>query len=86
MLREVPIADIRIGQRHRKDMGDIKALAESIAVVGLLQPVVLTPDYKLIAGKRRIEAFKTLGRKDVPAHIVNIDSIVRGEFVDNALR
>ncbi len=31
MLREVPIADIRIGQRHRKDMGDIKALAESIA-------------------------------------------------------
>ncbi len=38
------------------------------------------------AGKRRIEAFKTLGRDEVLAHIIDIDSIVRGEFVENALR
>lgn len=29
MLREVKIADIKIGKRHRKDMGDLAALAES---------------------------------------------------------
>ncbi len=86
MLCRVAIADIHIGQRHRKDMGDLKALAESIAADGLLQPVVLTPDYKLIAGARRIEAFKALERQEIPAHIVNIDSIVRGEFVENAVR
>jgi hypothetical protein len=28
---ELPIADIRVGRRHRKDMGDIAELAASIA-------------------------------------------------------
>ena len=84
--REVPIADITIGQRHRKDLGDIGALADSIAADGLLQPIVLTPDHELIAGRRRIEAFKQLGRDTIPTTIVDIDSIVRGEFAENALR
>ncbi len=37
--RTVRIADIRIGARHRKDMGDLKRLADSIATEGLLQPI-----------------------------------------------
>jgi hypothetical protein len=28
---ELPIADIRVGRRHRKDMGDIAELAASMA-------------------------------------------------------
>ena len=85
-LRDITIADIRIGRRHRKDMGDLASLANSIAADGLLQPIVLTSDHKLVAGERRIEAFKALGRDEIPAHVINIDSIVRGEFVENALR
>lgn len=27
----VPVAEVRVGARHRKDLGDIAALAESIA-------------------------------------------------------
>jgi hypothetical protein len=48
--RETPASDaldisaIRVGQRHRKDMGDIGRLAANIADVGLLHPVVVTPD------------------------------------------
>ncbi len=38
-----PIADIKLGQRHRKDLGDIEALAASIKEVGLLHPVVINP-------------------------------------------
>lgn len=86
MSGSVPIADIRIGKRRRKDMGDLTALANSIAADELLQPIVVTPDFELMAGQCRLEAFKLLGRDAIPAHIVNIDSIVRGEFVENALR
>ena len=49
------IADIRIGERHRKDMGDIEGLARSIDEIGLLHPVVVRPDGTLVAGERRIK-------------------------------
>jgi ParB-like chromosome segregation protein Spo0J len=48
------IADIKVGKRHRRDLGDIAALAESIKAVGLLHPIVVQPDGKLIAGARRL--------------------------------
>ena len=37
------ISAITIGVRHRRDLGDIEGLAASIAEVGLLHPVVITP-------------------------------------------
>jgi hypothetical protein len=40
----MPIANIKIGTRHRKDMGDIAGLAASIADVGLLHPIVVRAD------------------------------------------
>jgi ParB/RepB/Spo0J family partition protein len=82
----VAIDSIHVGRRHRKDMGDIKALAASIKEVGLLHPVVITPDNELIAGERRVEAFKQLGRDKIPATVVSLDDIVRGEFAENAIR
>ena len=38
MLKEIKIADIKIGKRHRRDMGDLTSLADSIRRLGLLQP------------------------------------------------
>jgi ParB family chromosome partitioning protein len=64
------IADIRIGQRHRRDLGDIDALAASISEVGLLHPVVVTPDGRLIAGQRRLEACRSLGWSEVTATVI----------------
>ena len=61
------LSDVKIGQRHRRDMGDIAALAESIKRVGtLLHPIVVDASGKLIAGERRVEAYKLLGWKDIP--------------------
>ena len=78
--------DVWVGPRHRKDMGDIAALAASIERVGLLHPIVVTPDNKLIAGERRLEACKLLGWEDVPATVVSLEDIVRGENDENAIR
>jgi ParB/RepB/Spo0J family partition protein len=80
------ITDIRIGARHRKDLGDIEPLARSIAEIGLLHPVVVTPDGLLIAGERRLAACKWLGWADVPVTVVNLEAVVRGESAENALR
>jgi ParB family chromosome partitioning protein len=81
-----PIKAIRIGRRHRFDMGDIHALAASIAEIGLLHPIVVTPDGKLIAGARRLAACKLLGWATVPVTVAPLAEIVKGEFAENAHR
>lgn len=57
----VLIEQINVGERFRKDLGDIKSLADSIAELGLLQPIALSENYELVAGQRRLEARKSLG-------------------------
>ena len=59
--RSIPLSAIRVGKRHRKDLGDIRFLARSIQEIGLLHPVVIRPEGKLIAGERRLWALKLLG-------------------------
>jgi hypothetical protein len=46
------IEHIVVGNRHRRELGDIGRLAASIAAIGLLHPIVVTPDGTLIAGQR----------------------------------
>jgi N6-adenosine-specific RNA methylase IME4 len=80
------IDSIIVGERHRRDLGDINGLARSIAEIGLLHPVVVNDDGTLIAGYRRIEACKRLGLVDVPATVLHLDNIIRGECDENACR
>jgi ParB-like chromosome segregation protein Spo0J len=80
------ITDIRVGKRHRKDLGDIAALAASIAKNNLLHAIVVTPDNKLIAGQRRLRAYESLGKKRIPVRVVDIDAIALGEYAENAER
>jgi N6-adenosine-specific RNA methylase IME4 len=67
-------------------MGDIKGLAASIGELGLLHPVVIKPDGELIAGERRLRAAESLGWKEIPVTVIDLDSVVRGEFAENAHR
>jgi ParB-like nuclease domain len=69
------IAAIEVGERHRRDLGDIPALARSIAEVGLLHPIVVRSDGVLIAGERRLAACKSLGWETVPVTSIDIDKI-----------
>src|SRR3954447_6334115 len=58
---ERTIDSITVGIRHRKQAGDISALARSIEEVGLLQPITITPDGVLVCGWRRLQAVRRLG-------------------------
>jgi N6-adenosine-specific RNA methylase IME4/ParB-like chromosome segregation protein Spo0J len=82
----LPISEIVVGPRHRKDMGDITELAASMAELGLLQPIVVRPDGTLIAGERRIRAAQELGWAEIPVTVVDLDAVARGEFAENAIR
>lgn len=57
----LPIADISIVDRQRIDLGDISDLAESLQRYGLIQPIILNQDNRLIAGERRLRAAQKLG-------------------------
>lgn len=57
------VDSIRIGARHRTELGDLRPLMDSIQRIGLLQPVTIAPDGILICGRRRLEAVRRLGWK-----------------------
>lgn len=80
------IDSIEIGERHRTELGDIDSLARSIEELGLLHPVVVTPELKLIAGERRIAAFRKLGRTEIPVTVIDLEEVIRGEWAENAER
>lgn len=83
---ERPVDAIKVSRRFRKDLGQIRPLADSINRVGLLHPPVVNQDNELIAGSRRLAAVKMLGWSTVPVTVVPLDEIVRGEFAENAFR
>ena len=51
------------------DVGD---LVNSIGEVGLLQPIVVTPDNTIISGHRRFKAIQSLGWTEVECEIKDI--------------
>jgi hypothetical protein len=84
---EIPCEQIRIGLRHRKDMGDLEALAASISAFGLLHPPVVTKEGVLVCGERRFRAMRDiLGWKTIPVIVLEVSSIVEGEYAENEIR
>jgi site-specific DNA-methyltransferase (adenine-specific) len=75
-LRKVPIEHIIVGERARKDFGDISDLANNIREHGLIQPIVvysptLEPPYQLLGGERRLRALRLLNAPEVACRVYN---------------
>jgi ParB family chromosome partitioning protein len=66
---QVPISDIKVKKRIRREMGDVAALAESLKRYGQISPIVISKKNQLIAGHRRLEAAKMLGWRTINAII-----------------
>jgi DNA modification methylase len=54
------IDEILVEDRVRREMGDLDELCNSIKSVGLIQPIVINRENKLIAGERRLRALRKL--------------------------
>jgi 16S rRNA G966 N2-methylase RsmD len=78
----LPVADVLVEDRVRKDFGDIDELANSIREVGLIQPIVVYRDLKLAAGERRLRAMKKLGITE----LVHGKTFIFNDELDNLKR
>lgn len=68
-MKMVKLADIDASNRYREDMGDIEELAAGIAEKGLIQPMCVNSELRLLAGGRRHAACTLLKLVDVPVLI-----------------
>ena len=88
----LPVDAIRVGDRHRKDMGDIAGLAASMADLDMLEPIVVRPAgrgrYELVCGARRLAAAKQRGQTTVPAIVRNLTDAeaLKAEYAENIHR
>ncbi|MBP3885942.1 MAG: ParB N-terminal domain-containing protein [Olsenella sp.] len=89
----VDIDKIIVGDRIRRDFGDIQELADDIKQNTLLNALVVTPNgegtYLLIAGERRLRACKMLGYKAVTVNSVGVEDAERAlrmEISENECR
>ncbi len=57
----------------RREHGDIATLKASIADIGLINPLTIDTDGKLLAGRRRYQAVKELGWQEVEVYILPTD-------------
>ncbi|MBT4512677.1 MAG: ParB N-terminal domain-containing protein, partial [Chloroflexi bacterium] len=71
---ECPINGIIIPP-NRRPLRNLEELAESIEQVGLLHPIIINENNRLLAGYHRLEACRSLGWADIPVHILRVDDI-----------
>jgi ParB family chromosome partitioning protein len=86
---QIPVEDIKVKKRLRKDLGDIEGLAESMKRLGQITPIVINKNNHLIAGGRRLEAAKFLGWRTINAVIADIPNeitILEYEIEENTQR
>ena len=85
----VALTDITTRRRLRRDTGDIAGLMDSMRRHGLLHPLVVTPDYRLVAGQRRLEAAKRLGWHSIACRVVTsegAEQLLEIEIAENTAR
>jgi ParB family chromosome partitioning protein len=70
---QIPVKDIIIKKRIRKEYGDIHELAESMKRFGQISPITVNKANVLIAGGRRLEAAKFLGWRTINATVIEAD-------------
>lgn len=78
---KINIDEIKIIDRKR-NAGDITQLSASINEIGLLQPITVTSDFRLIAGLHRLTACKYLGWKEIEVNVVDYDSEILSELAE----
>jgi ParB family chromosome partitioning protein len=63
---KIPIESIIVPENRRKiDMEKVNQLAESIREIGLMNPITITKNNRLVAGLHRLEALKLCREKEI---------------------
>lgn len=94
-IEMIPISRITILNPRIRNKRNFKEIVENIAELGLKRPITVSrrmeaggPYYDLVCGQGRVEAFKSLGQREVPALVVNAseEDCLVASLVENCAR
>jgi hypothetical protein len=74
----MPLADIQLrpnGNRRPLDLKEMLDRAESIDAVGLIEPIVVDKEAKLIAGLHRYESFRVLNLESYEERLAHLETL-----------
>jgi ParB family chromosome partitioning protein len=91
----IPIELITVLNPRIRNQKTFKEIIDNIAKIGLKRPITVTrrieaggPFYDLVCGQGRLEAYQSLGQKEVPALVVSADpeDCLIASLVENCAR
>lgn len=95
-IEMVPIDQIMVVNPRSRGRLKFKKIVDNIASLGLKKPITIArrstkedePQFDLVCGQGRLEAFKALGQKEVPAFVVEADreELMLMSLVENLAR
>ena len=71
-VAQMPIEAIVVNHNGYGEMTDLEGLTVSIKDRGVLEPLIITPERRLLAGRRRLEAARRAGLSMVPVRVFEI--------------
>lgn len=83
LIFEIDPTEVKVNEelpRHRKELGEIKDLLESMQRLGQIEPVVINRNNELIAGGRRLAACILGGRKVRVCYKDTVDPLLMREM------
>ena len=83
---QIAIDAINMEDSVRSSTSDISDLLATIAEVGLLEPIAVTEDHRLVFGSRRLRACQQLGWTQIPACVVPKAQRFRMQEIENKAR
>ena len=73
-VTQMPIGSILVSPNGDAQATDLDGLVTSIRKQGVLQPLIIAPNGRLLAGRRRLEAARRAGLELVPVHVCAVTS------------
>jgi len=89
IMTKINIAKIVINEDRRKiDLEKVKDLIESIKTIGLLNPITIDKNNRLIAGAHRLAACKMLDYDEIECRVIDGDDLILelAEIDENLIR
>jgi ParB-like chromosome segregation protein Spo0J/DNA modification methylase len=86
---EIPVDSVKVIDRAREELTGISDLADDITSMGLLYPILVNEDFRLLEGGRRLAAYKHLQCPTIPARVlpnINDDDALIIELIGNSSR
>lgn len=82
MVKEIAISnvvvnDIKFDKTNPNELSieQEKALEKTMEKFGFLAPVILNKKLSVIDGEHRVKIYKKLGKKKIPAYVIDVDKI-----------